>query len=90
MGGEGGMIWEDSIEMYITICKIDSQWEFAVWHRELKASVLQQPGVRGGVGREVEEDLGVRGHMFAYGWFMVMYDKNNHVTVNILQLKLIN
>ena len=47
---EGGMIWKDSIEMYITICKIDSQWEFAVWHREPKASALQQPGGRGGGG----------------------------------------
>ena len=90
MVGEGGMIWKDSIEMYITICKIDSQWEFAVWHREPKASALQQPGGRGGVGREVEGGLGVRGHMFAYGWFMVMYDKNHHIIINILQLKLIN
>ena len=24
------------IEIYITICKIDSQWEFAVWLRKLK------------------------------------------------------
>ena len=26
--------------MYITICKIDSQWKFAVWRMELKPSVL--------------------------------------------------
>ena len=24
------------MENYITICKIDSQWEFAVWLRKLK------------------------------------------------------
>ena len=24
------------MEAYITICKIDSQWEFAVWLRKLK------------------------------------------------------
>ena len=24
------------METYITICKIDSQWEFAVWLRKLK------------------------------------------------------
>ena len=24
------------MEIYITICKIDSQWEFAVWLRKLK------------------------------------------------------
>ena len=30
--GEGGMNWDSSIETYtsITMCKIDSQWEFAV------------------------------------------------------------
>ena len=33
--GEGGMNWETSMETYIIICKIDSQWEFGVWHREL-------------------------------------------------------
>ena len=28
--GEGEMYVESNIEAYITICKIDSQWEFAV------------------------------------------------------------
>ena len=27
---------ESNMETYITICKIDSQWEFAVWVRKLK------------------------------------------------------
>jgi len=40
MGGgkerEGGMYGESNIEIYKTICKIDSQWAFAVWLRELK------------------------------------------------------
>ena len=27
---EGGMYGERSMEVYMTICKIDSQWEFAV------------------------------------------------------------
>ena len=30
MGGESNM------ETYITICKIDSQWEFVVWLKKLK------------------------------------------------------
>ena len=30
------MYGESNMETYITICKIDSQWEFAVWLRELK------------------------------------------------------
>ena len=34
--GEGGMHGESNMETYITICKIDSQREFAVWLRKLK------------------------------------------------------
>ena len=29
-GGEGEMYGESNMETYITMCKIDSQWEFAV------------------------------------------------------------
>ena len=37
--------------VYFTICKIDSQWEFAVWLRKLnRGSVSIQ---RGGMGREM-------------------------------------
>ena len=35
-GGEGEMHGKSNMEIYITICKIDSQWEFAVWLRKLK------------------------------------------------------
>ena len=35
-GGEGEMYGESNVKTYITICKIDSQWEFAVWLRKLK------------------------------------------------------
>ena len=35
-GGEGEMYVESNMETYITICKIDSQQEFAVWLRKLK------------------------------------------------------
>ena len=34
--GEGEMYGERIMETYITICKIDSQWEFSVWLRKLK------------------------------------------------------
>ena len=30
------MYGKSNRETYITICKIDSQWEFAVWLRKLK------------------------------------------------------
>ena len=34
--GEGEMYGESSMEAYIALCKIDSQWEFAVWPSKLK------------------------------------------------------
>ena len=35
-GREGGMYGKSNMETYITISKMDSQWEFAVWLRKLK------------------------------------------------------
>ena len=35
-GGDREMYGEINMETYITICKIDSQWEFAVWLRKQK------------------------------------------------------
>ena len=35
-GGEGEMYGESNMETYIIMCKIDSQWEFAICLRELK------------------------------------------------------
>ena len=33
---EGGLYGQSNMEMYITTYKIDSQWKFVIWHRELK------------------------------------------------------
>ena len=48
---------KSNMETYITICRIDSQWEFAVWLRKLKRGALYQPrGWNGeGDGREVQK-----------------------------------
>ena len=35
-GGEGEMYGQSNMETYTILCKIDSQWEFAVWLRKLK------------------------------------------------------
>ena len=35
-GRKGKMYGESNTETCITICEIDSQWEFAVWLRKLK------------------------------------------------------
>ena len=34
-GGEGEMYGKSNMETYITICKINSQWEFPAWLRKL-------------------------------------------------------
>ena len=34
--GENEMYGESTMETYITVCKIDGQWEFAICLRELK------------------------------------------------------
>ena len=51
MGGEGEMYGESNMETYITICKIDSQQEFAVWLKKLKKGALYQSRGIGWGGR---------------------------------------
>ena len=55
-GGEGEKYGESNMETHITICKIDSQWEFAVWLRKLKQGLcINLAGWDGeGDGREVQ------------------------------------
>ena len=55
--GKGEMYGESNMEIYITICKIDSQWEFALCLRELKQGLcINLEGWDGeGEEREVQE-----------------------------------
>ena len=39
------MYGNSNVETYITMCKIGSEWEFAVWLRELKRALYQPRGV---------------------------------------------
>ena len=57
-GGEGEMYGKSNMETYIAICKIDSQWEFAVWLRKLKQGLcINLDGWDGdGDGREVQKE----------------------------------
>ena len=50
------MYEESNMETYITICKIDSQWEFAVWLRQLKQELCVSlvGWDREGIGSEVQ------------------------------------
>ena len=56
-GGEGEMYGKSNMETYITMCKIDSQWEFAVWVRKLKQGLCINLEGWGGEGnvRDVQE-----------------------------------
>ena len=68
--------WSDLREWHwsisITICSIDSQWEFDTWCREPKASAQD------GVGREEGWGSRGRGYMYTCGWFMVTCGKKHH------------
>ena len=56
-GGEGEMYGKSNIETYLTVCKIDSQREFAVWLRKFKQGLcINLEGWGGeGNGREVQK-----------------------------------
>ena len=64
-GGDGEMYGRSNMETYITICKIDSQQEFAVWLRKLKRALYQPTGVEW--GGSWEGGSKGRGYMYAYG-----------------------
>ena len=56
-GGEGELYGESNMGTYITICKTDSQWEFAIRLKELKQGLcdnLEKWNGKGD-GREVHE-----------------------------------
>ena len=55
---------ESNIETYITICKIDSQWKFAVWLRKLKQGLCINLGL--GWGGIWEGGSKGRGYMYRY------------------------
>ena len=76
------MYVESNMEMYITICKIDCQWEFAVWLRKLKQGlyisleVWESGRWEGGSNR--------REYMYIYGLFMLRFDKKQQNSVKKL------
>ena len=67
-GREGEMYGKSSMETSITICKIDSQWEFAVWLRKLKQGLCINLEVWDGEGdgREVQKG----GNIYVYLWLI--------------------
>ena len=86
---EGGMIWENSIEICILPC-MKSITSPGLMHETgcLEAEHWDDPeGWDGeGGGRGVQDGE----HMYTHGWFMSMYGKNHYNIVISLQLKQIN
>ena len=61
--GEGSeMYGKSNMETYVTMCKIDSQWEFAVWLRKLKQGLCINLEVWDGEGGSKG-----KGYIYTYG-----------------------
>ena len=66
-GGEGEMCGKSNMATYITVCKIDSQREFAVWLRKLKQGLCIN--LEGCNGREMGGRFKREG-MYVYLWLI--------------------
>lgn len=66
---------------HIPMCKTHSLWGFAVWRRaQTQCSGMGCGGA--GPGGERKGSLQGGGRMYAYGWFMVMYGRDQHSIVS--------
>ena len=61
------MCGKSNMETYITICKIDSQREFAVWLRKLKQELCIN--LEGSMGQEMGGRFR-RGGIYVYLWLI--------------------
>ena len=66
-GEEGEMFGKSNMEIYITICKINSEQKFAVWHRKLKQGLcFNLEGWDGdGNGRKIKSE-----GIYVYLWLI--------------------
>ena len=78
--GEGGTNSQSSMETYTLSCvKLDNQWKFAVWCRELKCSDPWWDPVRG--VRKFQEGWDT---CIPMAWFVLIYGRNQHNIVKPL------
>ena len=76
------MYGESNMETYITICKIDSQWEFAVCLRELKQELYIN--LEGWDAKEMGGRFKREG-TYVYLWqFMLRFDRKQQNSVKQL------
>ena len=57
------MYGKSNMETYIIICKIDSQWKFAVWLRKLKQELCVN--LEGWDGRKIQKE-----GIYVYLWLI--------------------
>ena len=81
------MCGKSNMETYITLCKIYSQQEFAVWLRKLKQGLcINLEGWSGDRdGREVQKRGDI--YIYTYGWFMLRFDRKQQNSVKQLSNK---
>ena len=82
--GEDERYGESNMETYITICKIDSQWEFAVWLRKLKQGLcinLQGWDVVGD-GREAQRE-----GIYIYLWLILMAESEEELKSLLMKVE---
>jgi len=82
-------MWTESHgDIYLTICKMDSQWEFAVWPRELKQGIHNNlEWWYGEGGRKEVQEGGDVGILLADSCWCLM-ETNTICKAIILQLKI--
>ena len=68
------MYGEINTETFITIYKIDVQWEFAIISQETQSGALYQPREAGRGVKWVGGSQG-RGYMYTYGWLIVKSER---------------
>ena len=66
----GEMYGKSNMEVYITICKIDSQWEFAVWLRKLKQGLCINLAGHGAGDEEGDEREVQMEGIYVYLWMI--------------------
>ena len=66
-GRDGEMYGKSNMETYISTCKIDSQWEFAVWLRKLKQGLCINLEGQDGEGDGKEFQKGGDTYIYTYG-----------------------
>ena len=64
-GREGEMYGKSNMETYITVCKIDSQWEWAVCLRKLKQELCIN--LEGWDGKGDVKEFQREGYMYTHG-----------------------